>query len=225
LPPSICSEVPPLLNFAIRLIQPLRGCDVDGIGMTSRPGKSDAQSFAAVVCAVAAACVVFLVTSALAQDARPPVEIPSPNSGGLAPNSPAEPVPDSIFPPGFVDAIGHWLNQGTTRFKSDLDGAQATFDQLANQTRDVAKDATDAVMGLPNARIVPVRERCAVAQNGGPDCQTAASTACRGKGFQTGKSLDTQSERKCPSQVLLKGRVPNDAECPTETFVTRALCQ
>ena len=106
-----------------------------------------------------------------------------------------------------------------------MQGAQATFDQLGKETRDAAKDATDAVVGLPNARIVIVRERCAVAQNGAPDCQAAAAAACRGKGFQTGKSLDTQSEHKCPAQVLLKGRAPNDAECPTEIFVTRAVCQ
>ena len=99
------------------------------------------------------------------------------------------------------------------------------MDQLADQTRDAAKDATGAVIGLPNARIVPVRERCPVAGNGGPDCQAAATTACRGKGFGTGKSLDTQSEQKCPAQVLLTGRAPNDGECKTETFVTRALCQ
>jgi hypothetical protein len=193
--------------------------------MTSRPGTLDARRFATVAPAVVAACALFLVTSALAQDARPPGEIPSQNTGGPGANPPAASAPNSIFRPGFIDAIGRWMDDGTAKFKSDLQGAQKTFDQLADQTRDAAKDATGAVMGLPNARIVPVRERCAVAQNGGPDCQTAASTACRGKGFQTGKSLDTQSEQKCPTQVLLKGRAPNDAECPTETFVTRALCQ
>ena len=50
-------------------------------------------------------------------------------------------------------------------------------------------------------------------------------TLCQGKGFQTGKSLDTQSERKCPARLLLERRVPNDTECPTEIFVTRAVCQ
>ena len=106
-----------------------------------------------------------------------------------------------------------------------MQGTQATFDQFAKETRDVAKDATDAVMGLPNARIVTVRERCAAAQNRAPDCQAAAVAACRGKGFQTGKTVDIQSEHKCPAQVLLKGRAPNDAECSIETFVTRAVCQ
>ena len=193
--------------------------------MTSHPETPDARSFASIARAVLAAGALCLAASAPAQEARPPGEIPSQQPGEPAATPPAAPAPDSVFRPGFVDTIGHWLNEGTTRFKSDLQGAQATFDQLGKETRDAAKDATDAVVGLPNARMVTVRERCAVAQNGAPDCQAAAAAACRGKGFQTGKSLDTQSEHKCPAQVLLKGRAPNDAECPTEIFVTRAVCQ
>ena len=188
--------------------------------MTSHPEILEACSFATIARAVVAACALGL-TAASAQDLRPPGDIPSQQPSDPA----ANPPPNSGSAPGFVDTIGHWLNEGTTRFKSDLQGAQATFDQLGKETRDAAKDATDAVVGLPNARMVTVRERCAVAQNGAPDCQAAAAAACRGKGFQTGKSLDTQSEHKCPAQVLLKGRAPSDAECPTEIFVTRAVCQ
>ena len=195
---------------------------VDGIGMTSRSRQIDAGGSAAAAPATVAACAVFFLASALAQEARPPAEIPSHNAGAGAAN-PGESAP--LPRPGFVDAVGRWFDEGTTKFKSSLQGAQHSFDQFADQTRDAASDATGAVMGLPNTRIVPVRERCAVAGNGGPDCQAAATAACRGKGFSTGKSLDTQSEQKCPAQVLLRGRAPNDAECKTETFVTRALCQ
>ena len=85
--------------------------------------------------------------------------------------------------------------------------------------------ATGAVIGLPNARVVTARERCAPAQNGSPDCQAAADALCRGKGFLSGKSLDTQSELKCPAKVLLERRTPDEANCPTEIFVTRAMCQ
>jgi hypothetical protein len=189
--------------------------------MISHPEILEACSFATIARAVVAACALCLAATASAQDLRPPGDIPSQQPSDPA----ANPPPNSGSAPGFVDTIGHWLNEGTTRFKSDLQGAQATFDQLGKETRDAAKDATDAVVGLPNARLVTVRERCAVAQNGAPDCQAAAAAACRGKGFQTGKSLDTQSEHKCPAQVLLKGRAPSDAECPTEIFVTRAVCQ
>jgi hypothetical protein len=187
--------------------------------MTSRSEKLATGVSAALACALVVACAVLMGVCALAQEARPPGEIPA------AANPPATSDPTSTARPGLVDSVGRWFEDGTTKLKSDLQGAQQTLDQLADQTRDAAKDATGAVMGLPNARILPVRERCAVAANGGPDCQAAAMTACRGKGFSTGKSLDTQSEQKCPAQVLLRGRAPNDAECKTETFVTRALCQ
>jgi hypothetical protein len=193
--------------------------------MTSHLEIFEACSFATVARAVAAACALCLAASAPAQELRPPGDIPSPQPSGPAANPSAAPAPDSVFQPGFVDAIGHCLNESTTRFRTDLQGTQATFDQLAKDTRDVAKDATEAVMGLPNARIVTVRERCAAAQNGAPDCQAAAAAACRGTGLQTGKSVDTHSEHQCPAQVLLNGRAPKDAECSTEIFVTRAVCQ
>ena len=187
--------------------------------MTGPSPQIAAQGFA--VRAAVAACGVFLVVSALAQDARPPGEIPRPGEGAPPAAAESNPLPR----PGFVDAIGRWLDDGTTKFRTDLQGAQQTFDQLTDQTRDAAKDATGAVMGWPNVRIVPVRERCAVSAGGGPDCQAAATAACRGKGFSTGNSIDTQSEQKCPAQVLLRGRGASADECRTETFVTRALCQ
>ena len=167
------------------------------------------------------ACALFLVVSAPAQEVPNPSQAPS--EPGNAPST--APAPNPAFKPGFIDVFGRWLEEGATRLKSDMQGAQEKVDKFGNQARDAAKDATGAVMGLPNVRVVTGRERCALAQNGGPDCQTAANTVCRGKGFQIGKSLDTQSEQKCPAKVLLEGRAPNASECPTEIFVTRAMCQ
>src|SRR5215468_4766679 len=177
--------------------------------MSSRSGQIDARDFAVAARATMAACAVFLLVPALAQEARPPAEIPSQNAGAAAANLPPA-APNPMPGPSLADTIGRWFDDGTTKFKSNLQGAQQSFDEFADQTRDAAKDATDAVIGLPNARIVTMRERCAAAQNGAPDCQAAAAAACRGKGFQTGKTVDTQSEHKCPAQVLLKGRAPNE---------------
>ena len=193
--------------------------------MTGHSGQIEVRSFAPLARATLAACATLLVASALAQESRLPADIPSQKGIEDAANPPPASAPDPQSQPAFVDAIGRWLGDSTTRFRVDLQDAQQTFDQLTDQTRDAAKDATGAVIGLPNMRIVPVRERCPVAASGGPDCQTAAATACRGKGFAAGKSLDTQSEQKCPAQVLLSGRAPNELECRSETFVTRALCQ
>jgi hypothetical protein len=189
--------------------------------MTGRSGQIDARSVAPLARATLAACAALLVASAFAQESRPPADIPNQNGGEGAANPPPAPQPG----PAFVDTIGRWIGDSTTRFRIDLQDAQQTFDQLTDQTRGAAKDATGAVIGLPNMRIMPVRERCPVAASGGPDCQIAAAMACRSKGFTAGKSLDTQSEQKCPAHVLLRGRPPSEHECRTETFVTRALCQ
>ena len=193
--------------------------------MTGRSGQIEARSFAPFARAMFAACATLLVASALAQESRPPADIPTQKGGEGAANPPLASVPDPQRRPDLVDVIGGWLGDSTTRFRLDLKDAQQTFDQLTDQTREAAKDATGAVIGVPNMRIMPAHERCPLATSGGPDCQTAAAMACRGKGFAGGKSLDTQSEQKCPAQVLLRGRTPNDLECRTETFVTRALCQ
>jgi len=193
--------------------------------MTGRSGQIEARGFASFARAMFAACATLLVASALAQESRPPADIPTQKGGEGAANPPPASVPDPQRRPGLVDAIGGWLGDSTTRFRLDLKDAQQTFDQLTDQTREAAKEATGAVIAVPNMRIMLVHERCPLAASGGPDCQTAAAMACRGKGFAAGKSLDTQSEKKCPAQVLLRGRTPNELECRTETFVTRALCQ
>jgi hypothetical protein len=194
--------------------------------MTSRLGTIRTRSSAR---AGVGACALFLAFSALAQEAQSPNPTPAPD-----PNPAQSPSGPGLFwptlpplppPPNLVETFGRWLDQGTTKFRTDMQGAQETFDKLGNQTRDAAKDATDAMIGLPNARIVTARERCAPARNGSPDCQAAVDKFCRGKGFQVGKSLDTQSELKCPAKVLLEGRSPNEAECRTEIFVTRAVCR
>jgi hypothetical protein len=171
---------------------------------------------------VLGACVLGVAFAALAQDARPPVQNPPDSPGAAAGNQPA---PPEAFRPGFIDAVGRWLEEGANKFRSDMQGAQQQFDKLGNEARDAAKDTTGPIIGLPNARVVAVRERCAAVAGGGPDCQEAADTVCRGKGFQGGRSVDTQSEQKCPTKLLLEGRAPNETECPTTIFVTRAMCQ
>lgn len=210
-----------------------RGCDRNGAVMTSRPETVGARGLAVLARAAAAACALCLTFSALAQDgssanrdANPsPTTSPSQGpTGGPSLFLPPPLMPDLGVQSG-IETFGRWLEQGTTRFRSDMQGAQETFDRLGNQTLDAAKDATGAVVALPNARVVTAHERCALAQNGSADCQAAADTLCRGKGFQTGKSLDTQAELKCPAKLLLERRAPNDKDCPTETFVTRAMCQ
>ena len=197
--------------------------------MTSRLGTIQMRSSARAAVGV---CALFVALSALAQEPQSPNPAPAPDSNpSQSPSGPGLfwppllPLPSLPPQPNLVETFGRWLDQGTTKFRTDMQGAQETFDKLGNQTRDAAKDATDAMIGLPNARVVAARERCAPARNGSADCQAAVDKFCRAKGFQVGKSVDTQSELKCPAKLLLEGRSPNEAECRTEIFVTRAVCQ
>src|SRR5262245_52483608 len=148
----------------------------------------------AVARAVVGACMLGSAFAALAQDARPPVQNPAESPGAPALNEPAVSPPPEAFKPGFIDAVGRWLEQGAAKFKSGMQEAQQQFDKLGNQARDSAKETTGTVIGLPslpmpNARVVTGRERCASVQGGGSNCQAAADTVCRGKGFQGGRSL------------------------------------
>jgi hypothetical protein len=63
--------------------------------------------------------------------------------------------------------------------------------------------------------LVSGREQCASAQNGATDCNAAGYALCHAKGFQTGASVDTQTEY-CFDRS--RGGVGN---C---TYVTRAAC-
>jgi hypothetical protein len=191
------------------------GCD-NGIEMIGGQGRVFRQRKVNVPAMAVGACAFLVAVSGLAQENRPPAD--------PAPAAPAASPPTQQ--PGFIDAFSRWLEEGAARFKTNMQGAQEKLDRLGNQAREATKEATGAVAGLPNTRVVTAREQCAAAQNGAPDCQTAATTLCRGKGFQTGKMLDTQSEQKCKSgRFLLEGRAPSSAECPTLIFVTRAMCQ
>jgi hypothetical protein len=170
----------------------------------------------------------------------PPTAPTAPAAQPPAAQPPAAEPPDANYRPGFIDAVGRFIGDSASKLNSQFKSTNETLGNLGSQTSDAAKDAVkDAalgavgtaknaagtIMGLPSARIVTGRERCATAPNGVPDCRAAADAACRGKGFGSGRSLDTQSVQKCPARVWLSGRLPAEGECPLETFVTRAVCQ
>jgi hypothetical protein len=164
---------------------------------------------------------LWLAMAALAQDAAPPQNRPP----DARPSDPA-------FRPGFIDAFGRFFGDSAAALNSQINHAHEALGDISTQTGDAAKGAidkakgaADTLIGLPNTRIVSSREACVNAPNGAPDCRAAADTMCRTKGFASGKSLDTQTTRKCPARVWLSGRLPNDSDCALETFVTRAVCQ
>ncbi len=187
--------------------------------MTSGNGSSNLPSRRrhGVATISAAAAVLFFCLPASAQ-------VPQPSPPPQQTARPAE--------PGMIESLGRWFKNSFDRIGSGVQDAGSTFGNLgdratgaAKSAADAAKDAADAVSRLPGARVVNGRERCAVALNGAPDCQSAAETVCRGKGFASGASLDIQSAQKCPARVWLSRREPEPGECQVESFVTRAVCQ
>jgi hypothetical protein len=140
-----------------------------------------------------------------------------------APGAPAQPAPEQSAPappdpapkenPGLINEIGKLLEKPASMLPT-LKSPKETID-----------DAADALSWLTKSPGVKGRAACPVAANGAPDCKVAADKLCQSKGFKQGKSLDVDTTRNCSAKALLSGRKPEESECRTETYVTRAVCQ
>ena len=144
---------------------------------------------------------------------------PAPSAQG-APAQPApaqsEPAPPDPAPkenPGLINEIGKLLEKPASMLPT-LKSPKETID-----------DAADALSRLAKSPGVKGRAACPIAANGAPDCKAAADKLCQSKGFKEGKSLDVDTTRNCSAKALLSGRKPEESECRTETYVTRAVCQ
>ncbi len=154
---------------------------------------------------------------------------PSPAPQG----APAQPTPQQGEPPpdaapkenpGLLNEIGKLLEKPSSMLPA-LKSPKETIDDLNTRAKDMTKDAADSLSRLTKSSGVKGRVACPVAANGAPDCKTAADKLCQGKGFKEGKSLDVDTTRNCSAKALLSGRKPEESECRTETYVTRAVCQ
>jgi hypothetical protein len=145
---------------------------------------------------------------------------PAPSSQG----APAQPAPEQSPPappdpappkenPGLINEIGKLLEKPASMLPT-LKSPKETID-----------DAADALSRLTKSSGVKGRAICPIAANGAPDCKAAADKLCQSKGFKEGKSLDVDTTRNCSARALLSGRKPEESECRTETYVTRAVCQ
>jgi hypothetical protein len=144
---------------------------------------------------------------------------PAPSVQGV----PAQPAPEQSAPapppdppkenPGLINEIGKLLENPASMLPT-LKSPKETID-----------DAADALSRLAKSPGVKGRVACPVAANGAPDCKVAANKLCQSKGFKEGKSLDVDTTRNCSARALLSGRKPEESECRTETYVTRAVCQ
>lgn len=133
--------------------------------------------------------------------------------------------------PGFFGSIGRWFDEQFTGINSTFKSAGKKVEKFgreagvaARSTAEGAKEAADAVVRIPNTRVIRGHEKCRIAPNGAPDCVVAANTMCKERGFETGKSLDMTTAEECPARVWASGR-KDEGACTTITFVSRALCQ
>ena len=203
--------------------------------------------------ALRVACVLALIAPMLVHSvsAQQTMQMTGDNQAPAPP--PAEPAPPArnfaTGSGGLLEAVGRWFDQGSANFRSHLQGANRSVDDLnqraAATTRnigetavgvsknavdagiaaaDVTKDAVGTVAKLPLTRVITGRERCELAPNGAPDCQAAAELLCRKRGFATGTSMDFTSAEQCNARAMLAGR-DNEADCRTVTFISRAMCQ
>jgi hypothetical protein len=205
----------------------------------SGAGKSRLIWAAAIVVPIALSAAT--VGIARADDGQAPAgavqQAPAPAPGPL----PAQPSPANK--PGFLYQLGVWWNDSFGDFNAKMKSAKDKLDDYNKQQNQAAKetsaateqalkdaaqatkDAATAVVKLPISRVFEFHDRCPVAGNGAPDCQTTATNACRTKGFDSGQPLDISTSQECPPRVMLSGRPPVEGECKDVTVILRAVCR
>jgi hypothetical protein len=183
--------------------------------MSDRIGNLIARMRQPIAVAMVVLSAVLVPDRASAQaTAQPAPSAPGdPAQPAPAPSAPAPPDPAPKENPGLINEIGKLLEKPASMLPT-LKSPKETID-----------DAADALSWLTKSPGVKGRAACPVAANGAPDCKAAADKLCQSKGFKQGKSLDVDTTRNCSAKALLSGRKPEESECRTETYVTRAVCQ
>jgi hypothetical protein len=196
---------------------------------------------------MAAGAAAVVLSAVAASGVRADGNVPQAASGGnVAPQSSAPaasaPAPaqtqansgPSAAPsvePSFIYAFGQWWDNARAKLDDFVkppdaaasDAAQAAQDAMKGAAQ-ATRNAVDALIRLPSARFIEVHERCAAAQNGAPDCRTAAAKVCRVKGFSDGHPVNVQSSENCPPAVWMSGHPPAAGQCPQETVVLMVAC-
>ncbi len=205
--------------------------------MLDRTGNILALSRTYVATAGAALSIFIMTASAgWPQAAAPPssLGIQTPAQQAVPDRSqPEQPAPqqNEAAPPareenpGLISEIGK-LWEKSKSILPTLKGPQEAIEDLNARARDATKDAGESLSRLAKPSLmVTGRMGCPVSANGAPDCKAGADKLCQSKGYQEGKSLDTDAAEKCSAKVYLPGRKREPGDCRTENYVTRALCQ
>jgi hypothetical protein len=151
-----------------------------------------------------------------------PPDRPAPQQSEPAPSSPA---PAREENPGLFNEMGK-LFQKSLSILPTLKSPGETLEDWNGRAQDATKDAGDALSRFAKpSSMVTGRIICPVSTNGAPDCKAGADKLCQTKGFNDGKSLNTDSAETCSAKVLIPGRTRKPDDCRTDNYVTRALCQ
>ncbi len=196
--------------------------------MVARPRKPVVRFLlhAVVIVAVAAMMRTGLV------DAWSQTTPPAPSLGlQEQPQQEPQPAPSPPRPenPGLIGEINK-LFEKSLAVLPPLKSPGEAIDDLNARAKETAKetfkDAGDALSRLAKpSSMVAGRVICPFAANGTPDCKAGADKLCQNKGYQEGKSLNTDSAESCSAKVLIPGRPRKPGDCRTDNYVTTALCQ
>jgi hypothetical protein len=174
---------------------------------------------------------------------QPPTQqtVPTPASPAAQASGLALPQPPPAEKRGFLNDFGRWWNDSIADFnakmKEGFKEQQSKIDDFNKKSADAAKDAATATQeAMKNAadamvhlstpsKVIEVQQTCPIAGNGAADCATAATNACKGKGFSSGQPLDVRTAEKCNASLWVSGQNPSAADCPVETVVLRVACQ
>ena len=130
-------------------------------------------------------------------------------------------------PSGPFGTVGRFLDESLQGLGQGIKGAREHIDGLTGRAGDAAKEAADPLKRLPRPSVVAGHERCLPAPNGAPDCVAASALMCRANGFESGSSIDMQTEQKCPAPTP-SGQpttAVDESQCWLESYVLRALCR
>jgi len=193
--------------------------------MTVRPDNLMVQArtqVAIATLAIAKATLAMSMLLATAGSARPQAAAPALGIQEPAPQAaPASPAPAHEENPGLINEIGKLIDK-----LPSLKSPQETIEDLNTRAKDAAQGASDSLSRLTkSASMVSGRMICPASANGSPDCKLGADKLCQSKGYNEGKSLNTDSAETCSAKVLIPGRARKPGDCRTDNYVTSALCQ
>jgi hypothetical protein len=199
--------------------------------MMARPDSFVAQARAHVATATLAMSMLLIAAGAgWSQAVSPPPALGVQEPGQQTVPSQAAPAPSSLAPareenPGLFHEMER-LFEKSLSILPPLKSPQETIDGFNARAKDAAKDASDSLSHLAKpSSMVSGRMVCPVSANGAPDCKLGADKLCQSKGFNEGKSLNTDSAETCSAKVLIPGRTRKPDDCRTDNYVTSAVCQ